>query len=202
LKEWRLKRGARIALLVISGMVGFILLCWISVKIANRVTQTHTSTETPLLTLTENSLNQQTNPTYAKTQIKQEFSLKLDSNTEWQDTNINIQIGDEIQINAQGEWKNDPGYSLYDANGYAYPSDSNCLLSTAKVGALIGKIGDCQPFLIGIELTFNASCTGNLFLSMNDSFDGFGNNVGELTVKIELNPTSEQLVPTSSPTPQ
>ncbi len=117
------------------------------------------------------------------------ISMNIPANVEWTNTNISVLMGDEIHIKAQGQWKNDPGYSLYDANGYTGSGDPNAVLPTANVGALIGKIGDCQPFLVGNELTFNASCTGILSLGMNDSLYGYDNNVGEVSSQIEINPS-------------
>jgi hypothetical protein len=50
------------------------------------------------------------------------------------------------------------------------------------VGALIGRIGNGQAFVIDIAVTMNMPADGRLFLGVND--DHLGDNSGNLVVKI------------------
>lgn len=86
-------------------------------------------------------------------------------------------------ILANGQWSHDNGISLYDADGMGV-YDDNALLPTAKVGMLIGKIGDSQPFIIGTNTVFVAARNGHLYLSMNDARHTFVDNQGEIAVQI------------------
>lgn len=109
------------------------------------------------------------------------------------------------------EWVNGPAVLKFEAGGeewfYAEPDSSkatadghlasllapkNCLLPTAPVGALIGKIGgssagaaDGTVFVVGkfclIEID---KSKGPVYLTINDELTGFGNNRGEISVKI------------------
>jgi hypothetical protein len=190
LKQWRLKRGARIALLVISGIVGFIILCWIGTTIVAKIRQPYISTQNLLRTQTDQALLEtrisQTPQTILATQTMQASFVTVSANIEWQKTIFNIQQGDTVQINSQNQWSNDSSLHTYDANGlYIYP---DTILSTANLGALIAKIGDCEPFLIGTHSIFQASCTGSLYLAMNDVLGKFDDNIGEQNVQILINP--------------
>jgi hypothetical protein len=50
--------------------------------------------------------------------------------------------------------------------------------------ALIGKIGEGPPFLIGNGIKLIADRSAVLYLRMNDAPGGFGNNEGTVTVRI------------------
>jgi hypothetical protein len=182
-KKEKSERESRNAIIIIFAIVIFV----IGVVIVGGVVSSQQN-----LKATQTEMTQQINTgSLIESSTNLIISRNIPAYVEWINTNISVLTGDEIQIKAQGQWKNDPGYSLYDANGYTGSGDPNAVLPTANVGALIGKIGDCQPFFVGDELTFNASCTGNLFLGMNDSLDSYSNNVGELNVRIEINPTTQ-----------
>jgi len=56
----------------------------------------------------------------------------------------------------------------------------NAPMRNVLAGALIGKIGNGQPFAIGNQPVLVAPGTGVLMLSVND--DSFGDNVGNFQV--------------------
>jgi tetratricopeptide (TPR) repeat protein len=110
---------------------------------------------------------------------------------EWLSTSIRIEVGNSFRIEAAGLWSH--GYDCcgpnpYDANGYDDKLDPSATLPGERVGALIGKIGDCSPFLIGASRTVVASCAGVLLLSMNDVAGYYADNDGSLKVSISEEP--------------
>ena len=114
------------------------------------------------------------------TMSKNFVSVTVLSNVEWQNSKINILAGDIVTISAQGTWNHgtaNPENERYDANGY-HIKYSNTILPNVNAGAIIGRIENCDPFLIGTKLTFTATCTGVLYLIMNDVLGQFGNNIG------------------------
>ena len=57
----------------------------------------------------------------------------------------------------------------------------------ANHNSLIGRIGEAgTPFLVGSQVLFEADTEGRLFLGINDT--GVGNNAGEFTANITVNP--------------
>ena len=60
----------------------------------------------------------------------------------------------------------------------------DCPLPTENLGALIGKIGASEPFLIGSENKIIAPADGWLFFRINDSLKNLNDNHGILAVEI------------------
>ena len=60
-----------------------------------------------------------------------------------------------------------------------------CLLDGAPFGALIGRIGDGTPFVIGAATVLHAQASGLLFLAVNDYLE-FDDNQGGFSVHISL----------------
>jgi hypothetical protein len=219
LRLWQIKRNARKTLLIISIIAGIVALILINLTIVSIIDKQRMSTKTAQQVLIENRTQQplretqtgqalilesQTQQVFLKTQTEQASYVSVRANLEWQETIFTIHTGDIVQftqINPERNWTNDLArVNKYDANGQNI-IDPNAILPTARLGALIGKIDECDTFIIGTKLKFTASCSGNLSLVMNDVSGSFDNNSGEIIVQIEINKSSnEQQVPTSSPT--
>jgi hypothetical protein len=56
-------------------------------------------------------------------------------------------------------------------------------MPTVGTGALIGRVGNSQPFFIGVDGRFQAPAAGQLFLGINDS--QFGDNEGSYQVEVQ-----------------
>jgi hypothetical protein len=115
----------------------------------------------------------------------------------WQKAFDYVQGPVVLRITATGTW----GYSKFvtnrcTANGdLLSPLDTKgCVHEKAPVGALIGRIGGSiatkEPdgvFVVGSIYVrkLDQNTAGPLFLTINDKWNGFGDNDGELVVKIE-----------------
>jgi hypothetical protein len=105
---------------------------------------------------------------------------------DWQNTGVEVQPGDRVSIvQVGGSWTNG-GASVewFDANGnMSHELQENALLPSARIGALIGKVGEGgQPFLVGRWSFPTISEAGTLHLAMNDN--SCDSNVGLITVQI------------------
>lgn len=98
-----------------------------------------------------------------------------------------------------GEWfyaEADGSKAKADGHLSSLLAAKNCLLPSAPVGALIGKIGgssaavsDGALFVVGkFTLVEIDKSKGPIYLTINDELTGFGNNRGEITVKISSRP--------------
>ncbi len=108
--------------------------------------------------------------------------LSLDAKSDWADSGVAVQPGQDLLIAAAGTWQAGPLMPPADADGYR---DEVALL---RRGALVGKIGEQgRPFYIGQILLLEPTKAGKLYLAMND--DARDDNQGSLTVTISAPPT-------------
>jgi hypothetical protein len=111
----------------------------------------------------------------------------------WQDTGIFLRAGDHVVIDGSGTVDLDCNHSpIFDntpPDGVAgTPAGDNSLLPSANLGALIGKIDSGDPFVVGDSKTIDSvGSSGELFLAVNDTFGGFGDNCGHFTADIAVN---------------
>ena len=113
--------------------------------------------------------------------------VRVDANQAWVDSGVNVSRGDRMAFNASGDIMVAPGASAgvggtpaLRSPGYPVPN--------AMAGALIGKVGNSAPFLIGSNTQpIVMPADGRLMLGVND--DGFGDNTGSFAVTII--PTSQ-----------
>ncbi len=103
----------------------------------------------------------------------------------WTDTGIAIRPGDLLSIHhIAGEWSPWPG-STYDATGSG--GDPNCrcnVMDAVSHAALIGRIGDNQPFLVGEGYRHVVGEAGVLSLGINDV--DLDDNSGALEVEVQV----------------
>jgi hypothetical protein len=113
--------------------------------------------------------------------------LVLNATDTWKDTGIDLQRDAPISITATGLWKVDdlPGTIEVSADGYGSPIPGTPF--NGSFAALIGRIGDNAPFLVGSKLeNFNSPNAGRLFLQINE-VEGdvpMADNVGALQISI------------------
>jgi hypothetical protein len=103
-----------------------------------------------------------------------------------------------LKIVANGTWTYSSKFAgACSPNGDVLsPLDNKgCIYEKAPVGALIGRIGGSiaskEPegvFVVGSFCVrkLDAASVGPLFLTINDKWNGFGDNEGEITVEIEF----------------
>ena len=101
----------------------------------------------------------------------------------WTDTGIIVGAGDLLTITyISDEWSPWPGGS-YDAIGSGGDPRCRCnVMDGVSHAALIGRIGDNPPFLVGTEFRHRIGEAGRLYLGIND-VDLYDNS-GALEVEI------------------
>jgi hypothetical protein len=101
----------------------------------------------------------------------------------WTDTGLTVRAGDVFRIDASGYINWGPNRSD-DPNGeYSSPYNANRPLPNRAGGALIGRIGNGQPFFVGSGTqSFRAANSGRLYLGINDDY--LQDNSGSFRVMI------------------
>ena len=112
-------------------------------------------------------------------------SVVVPSNVQWTNTGFNVSRGQylrfepsgEIRLSTNGEDMGRP------AGAMSARRADKATIPTIPVGALIGRIGNGQPFSIGDTTNaFDMPDSGRLFLGVND--DHVGDNSGNYVVKV------------------
>ena len=123
----------------------------------------------------------------AITQVTKTVAVDVSSPT-WVETGIYIHANQILEIQASGKvttWEgNSVGDSYPDGNDWVC-DEAGCILSGAKYGALVGKIGNTPVFLIGSNYQGTVSNSGYLYLRMNDVSSSYLDNSGSYTVTIQ-----------------
>jgi hypothetical protein len=109
--------------------------------------------------------------------------VRVNSQQEWTETGIVVRAGNVLTFNAQGSIRMSP-----DANDVATPAGARSGRRApgapvdALAGALIARIGNGAPFLVGDRRSISAPVGGRLYLSVND--DHLPDNSGEFEVTV------------------
>ena len=103
---------------------------------------------------------------------------------EWQSSGLYVQRGQRVLLAAAGAWRHD-GYEsrLYGPAGVGIHFDT-AVLPEDKVGCLLARIGEGQPFAVGNSAVFEVDGEGELAFAMNDDRDTYGNNRGQVRVQL------------------
>lgn len=114
-----------------------------------------------------------------------ETTITVPANRAWTPTGITVTKGQMLTFSATGDVQ-----LSADSNDVATASGSKSgryagrsALPRTLAGALIGRIGNSTPFGIGVQNSFQAPASGQLFLGVND--DSFGDNQGSFQVTIK-----------------
>ena len=101
----------------------------------------------------------------------------------WLDTRVELRAGDYLYISTTGRVQWAPGNNV-DANGTP-SAGGNAPLPGAGAGALIGRIGNGQAFLVGVNLDgYRVPTGGRLYLMVND--DMLTDNTGQFRASISV----------------
>lgn len=117
--------------------------------------------------------------------VPAEQRVRVDARTRWTDTGVDVRPGDRLLVRAEGSVS-----MSRESRDVADPAGSrigrfaaDVPLQHVPVGALIGRIGDGAPFLIGdTETIQRVQQSGRLYLGINDGF--LGDNAGEFLVTL------------------
>ena len=112
-------------------------------------------------------------------------SVTVEAQEGWTDTHIAVEAGDRLTITyISGEWSPWPG-GEYDAIGSGGDPHCRCnVVMGVSHAALIGRIGDNQPFLVGQVYQHTIGESGTLYLGINDV--DINDNSGSLRVLVEV----------------
>lgn len=109
-------------------------------------------------------------------------SITVQANQQWTDTGIVVARGERVQFNASGDIMVAEGASS-GVGGSPINPGGRLPVANAGVGALIGRVGNGAPFLIGSNTTaIPMTANGRLMLGVND--EHHNDNSGSFTVSI------------------
>ena len=111
--------------------------------------------------------------------------IVVEASEGWTDTDIVVGSGDLLSIHyLSGEWHPWPGGS-YDAIGSGGDPKCRCnVMDAVSHAALIGRIGENPPFLVGDAFRHVVGESGRLYLGIND-VDLYDNS-GYLEVEVQV----------------
>jgi hypothetical protein len=109
--------------------------------------------------------------------------VRVPANT-WSDTGFTVRRGETLHFNARGEvmWTPDEADRATASGARSRRSPGVAPVPNAPGGALIGRIDNGRPFLIGGAESVRMPANGRLFLSVND--DALNDNGGDFFVTI------------------
>lgn len=113
---------------------------------------------------------------------RQTTSFTVPGNQQWIETDINVRAGDTLSFRVSGEVEYAPNVKVNPAGAARRtPGGPDVPLPNAPAGALVGRIDNGQPFLIG-NTSVRMPGNGTLFLGIND--DNVSDNGGDFRVLI------------------
>ncbi len=112
-------------------------------------------------------------------------AVDIHADLPWQNAQINVVAGQKLSISAFGRWNNGPNGADYGPDGNG-KEGAGVVAPSAPWGALVGRIGEAAPFVIGVGATVTANASGQLRLAMNDWPDSYSDNHGMMTVLIAV----------------
>lgn len=116
------------------------------------------------------------------------------ANGDWNDTGVDVESGDTLKIDANGEASLGAGASPVGPDGEG-PCGLGCPMPDSARGALIGRVAQGTPFFVGGFFEGSVAATGRLELVVND--DSYDDNSGGYDVEIEVIPGDDEGLPGS-----
>ena len=112
-------------------------------------------------------------------------SIAVHADRQWTDTGINVNAGDSITINADGQIRLARDTRDFVTAAGAESRVADATMPNAPVGGLIARFGNSAPVFIGQSRTLRVPRSGRLFLGINDSY--FDDNTGAFTARVDTN---------------
>jgi hypothetical protein len=113
-----------------------------------------------------------------------EGEIVVSPKVRWTDTGIYLREGEVVQLQASGivQLSNDPADNGDPGGVHSGRRAPNAPLGSRVAGALIARVGDSAPILVGRNPTLRAPTRGQLYLGVND--DTLADNKGQFRVRI------------------
>ncbi len=110
-------------------------------------------------------------------------SVVVPSNVVWTNTGINVSRGQRLRFEPSGEIRLSFGSDDVARAGGSSRHNEKAIIGSIPVGALVGRVGNGQPFVIGdTPNAIEVPDGGRLFLGVND--DHHPDNSGNYVVKV------------------
>jgi hypothetical protein len=114
---------------------------------------------------------------------RQTTSFSIPGNQQWTETDVIVRDGETVELRVTGDIEYAPNARVSAAGAPRRTAGGpDVPLPSAPAGALIGRIDNGQPFLIGRNTSVRMPANGTLFLGIND--DNVGDNNGAFRVVI------------------
>lgn len=112
-------------------------------------------------------------------------TVTIDAQQRWTDTGLEVRAGDVLTFASRGsiQMSNDDN-DIASPSGARSGRDAPQAPVDAVAGALIGRVGNGSPFLIGERTTFTTPASGRLQLGIND--DHLADNRGSFEVTVSV----------------
>ena len=112
---------------------------------------------------------------------RQTTQFTVPGNQQWIETDITVQQGANVDFRVAGEIEYAPNARVSAAGApRREPGGGDVPIPNAPAGALIGRIDNGQPFVIGRNTSVRMPASGTLFLGIND--DNVSDNNGNFRV--------------------
>ncbi len=109
-------------------------------------------------------------------------AIRVGANSGWVSTNLRVRRGETLSFNTTGEVQLSESSSDRARAAGGGRMAANAPLPSVSAGALIGRVGNGQPFGIGDQTSVPMPFDGVLYLAVND--DGLADNAGAFMVTI------------------
>jgi hypothetical protein len=109
-------------------------------------------------------------------------AIRVGANSGWVSTGMRVRRGEVISFNTTGEVQLSESNTDRARAAGASRTAAGAPLPTVSAGALIGRVGNSQPFGIGDQASVPMPFDGVLYLAVND--DGLADNAGAFMVQL------------------
>jgi hypothetical protein len=111
-------------------------------------------------------------------------AIAVSATQQWVPTGITVRRGETVRFTSTGEVQlsADPNDKAQPSGAFSQRKAVGSPLPNEFAGALIGRIGNGQPFAIGNQTSLPMPASGPLYLGIND--DALGDNSGQFNVVV------------------
>ncbi len=116
-------------------------------------------------------------------------TVTVPANLAWQNSEMFVSAGDTVTVMATGSWTSDA-----DLGKWTGPDGTNSGVKEVPefpVMALLGRLNEGRPFLVGSAASFVAKDSGYLYFGCNNKRGFLGNNQGNLILIVAVNRVRE-----------